>query len=123
LSGAGEGRPWPDAEGAVYHLTPVEVWERQASGTEYMPEAYEADGFIHCTIGETNLVTVANAFYQADARAQVALVLDLDRVTAPVRFEDEGRIYPHVHGPLDVAAVVGTRRAVRAADGSFLGFE
>ena len=117
------GRPWPDAEGAVYHLTPVEVWERQAGGREYVPEAYQADGFIHCTIGETNLLTVANTFYQGDPRAQVALVLDLGRVTAPVRFEDEGRTFPHIHGPLDVAAVIGTRRAVRLADGSFVGFE
>ena len=115
-------RPWPDADAAVYHLTPAEVWERQAAGASYLPEAFAADGFIHCTIGETNLLAVANAFYQNDDRPQVALVLDLDRVTASVRFEDEARIYPHVHGPLETAAVVGTLHAIRGKDGSFIRF-
>ncbi len=114
-------RPWPEAGGEAFHLAPAEVWERQAEAEAYLPEAYDADGFVHLTIGEVNLLAVANAFYQNDQRAHVVLVLDLNRLSAPVRFEDEGHIYPHVYGPLNRDAVVAVRRATRLADGSFVG--
>lgn len=118
-----EERPWPEAGTDAFHLTPAEVWERQSDADKYLPEAYDADGFVHLTIGEVNLLAVANAFYQNDHRAHVVLVLDLDRLTSPVRFEDEGHIYPHVFGPLNREAVVAVRRATRLADGSFVGIE
>lgn len=118
-----DARPWPEAGAEALHLTPAEVWERQADSEGYLPEAYEADGFVHLTIGEVNLLAVANAFYQQDRRAHVVLVLDLGRLTAPIRYEDEGHIYPHVYGPLDREAVVAVRRAIRLADGSFVGIE
>lgn len=116
-----EDRPWPEAGGEALHLTPAEVWERQAEADGYLPEAYDADGFVHLTIGEVNLLAVANAFYQNDHRAHVVLVLDLNRLTAPVRFEDEGRSYPHVYGRINRDAVLAVRHAIRLADGSFVG--
>ncbi|MDP9359593.1 MAG: DUF952 domain-containing protein [Chloroflexota bacterium] len=118
-----EERPWPEASNEAFHLTPTKVWERQADADGYLPEAYDVGGFIHLTIGEVNLLAVANAFYQNDYRAHVVLVLDLGRLTAPVRFEDEGHIYPHVYGPLNRDAVVDVRRTIRLADGSFIGIE
>ena len=45
--------------GHTYHLTPEEVWTRQASAAEYLPEAFASDGFIHCTDGEVNLLPVS----------------------------------------------------------------
>lgn len=109
--------------GQTYHLAPEAVWTAQAETDAYRPEAFAADGFIHCTDGEVNLLAVANLYYQGDKRPHVVLVIDLDRVAAPVRYEDEARIYPHVYGPLNPEAVVEVRRAVRAADGSFVGIE
>jgi len=109
--------------GRTYHLAPEPIWLAQAEGASYLPEAFAADGFIHCTDGEVNLLQVANLFYQGDPRPQVVLVIDLEKVSAPVRYEDPERIYPHVYGPLETAAVVEVRRAVRAADGSFVAIE
>ena len=109
----------PDRGGLTFHLTPAEVWERQASSESYVPEAFATDGFIHCTDGEANLRAVANAFYQTDHRPQVVLVIDLSRVIAPVRYEDPARIYPHIYGPLNRDAVVAVHQAERAPDGSF----
>lgn len=109
--------------GHTYHLTPEPVWHAQQEQATYQPEAFDADGFIHCTDGEVNLLAVANAFYQSDRRPYVVLVLDRDRVTAPVRYEDPERIYPHIYGPLNRDAVVMVRRAVRLADGSFASIE
>ena len=109
------------AGGRTYHLTPESVWAGQAQGPSYRPEAFDADGFIHCTDGEDNLLAVANAFYRNDPRPYVVLSIDLRRLVSPVRYEDADRIYPHIYGPLNHDAVVDVRRAIRLADGSFAG--
>lgn len=51
------------------------------------------------------------------------LEIDLGRLRAPVRFEEAGTTFPHVSGPIDAAAIVGVRRAVRDGDGGFVGVE
>ena len=108
--------------GRTYHLTPEHVWLSEQDG-DYQPEAFADDGFIHCTDGEVNLLAVANTFYQGDQRPHVVLVIDTERVSSPIRYEDPDRIYPHVYGRLNRDAVVEVRRAVRLADGSFVGIE
>ncbi len=109
--------------GRTYHLVPEEVWTAQAGEAVYRPERFGDEGFIHCTDGEVNLLAVANTFYHGDKRPHVVLVIDLERVAAPVRYEDPERIFPHIYGPLNREAVVEVRRAVRLADGSFSGVE
>ena len=105
------------------HLVPTEVWERQQGGPTYLPEAYEGDGFIHLTIGESNVIDVANRYYRQDARAYSVLELDKDRIVANVQFDDDSGIYPHVYGPLNVDAVVAVRPVRREQDGTFIGIE
>ncbi len=111
------------ATGLTHHLTPEEVWTRQADGATYVPEAYDADGFIHCTDGEANLLKVGSQFYAADRRPYLVLDIVLDRLASPVRYEDPARIFPHIYGPLNREAVVNVRRAVRLADGTFAAVE
>jgi uncharacterized protein (DUF952 family) len=107
----------------TFHLTPAPVWQGQTAAPVYQPESFAAEGFIHTTHGEANLLEVANVYYRDDPRPFVVIVVDLDRVGAPVRYEDPDRRYPHLHGPLNREAVVAVRRAIRAADGSFVGIE
>jgi uncharacterized protein (DUF952 family) len=48
------------------------------------------------------------------------LVIDPDRLTAPLKWEratDVDAKFPHVYGPLDVEAVVGTAVMVEGAGG------
>lgn len=87
--------------------------------SEYVPEAYDKDGFIHCTDGDENLLNVANLFYKADSREFVVLTIAVDRLTADVKYEDPGGIYPHVCGPLNTDAVIGLRSVERGQDGIF----
>lgn len=99
------------------------MWEAQRGSPTYRPEQFAADGFIHCTNGAAALLVPANAYYRDDPRPYVAVVVDLDRVTASVRYDDDACIYPHIYGPLDAAAVVEVLSASRDADGTFLGFQ
>lgn len=87
-----------------------------------VPERFAEEGFVHLTIGLDQLLVPANAYYRDDPRPHVALTVDLDLVTDEVRFDAQPELYPHLYGPLPVAAVSEIRAAVRAADGTFTGW-
>ena len=107
--------------GIVYlHLTPVKVWERQRAKATYLPEAYDADGFIHCTLGDDLVVAVGNRYYRDDPRPYVVLDIDPVRLNSEVRFEDPDAVYPHIYGPLDTSAVTGLCQIVRDETGTFI---
>lgn len=106
--------------GVTYHLVPVGVWERSRDAETYMPEAYNADGFIHCTNGTDKLVEVANLFYVSDSREFLVLVIDVTKIRADVRYDDPGLLFPHIYGPLNTSAVIGELPVSRGSDGTFL---
>lgn len=89
----------------------------------YTPEAYDADGFIHCTNGIDQLVDVANMFYVTDKREFQVLVLDVAKITSDIRYDDDGQLFPHIYGPLNTSAVIDEFTVIRAEDGSFLAIE
>lgn len=105
--------------GITYHLVPSAVWEQGKSAEWYQPEAYDADGFIHCTNGVDQLVDVANMFYVSDPRDFRVLILDVGKIASDVRYDDEGQLFPHIYGPLNTSAVLGELAVNRAEDGSF----
>lgn len=104
------------------HLCPVEVWESQKDAGSYLPEAYDQDGFIHCTDGDEQLVSVGNRYYAADPRAFLVLSVDLDANGERWIYEDADQIFPHIYGPLHPSSVVSIRPVHRDADGVFTGF-
>jgi len=109
--------------GITYHLVPSSVWDTGKSSEWYKPEAYDVDGFIHCTNGIDQLVDVANMFYVTDAREFRVLILDAGRITSDVRYDDDGQLFPHIYGPLNTSAVIGELAVTRAQDGSFLSID
>jgi uncharacterized protein (DUF952 family) len=102
------------------HLVASPVWDAQRHNDVYVPEAFAADGFVHCTDGEQSAIDTANRYYQGDPRPYVVLSIDTDALTAPLRYEDSARIYPHVYGPIETAAVTAVREVDRDADGGFV---
>ncbi len=103
------------------HLVPEAVWDVHDPAVPYLPAAYPQDGFVHCTDGDTLMVEVANRFYRDDPRSFLLLTLDLERTGSPWRFDDAGRKYPHVYGPIDPTSVFEVRRMIRDPDGTFRG--
>ncbi len=106
----------------TYHLVPRDVWQAAATSLHYLPEAYAADGFIHCTDGDAEMVAVGNRYYQSDPRPYVVLAISRARLTSLVKYEDPGRIFPHIYGPLNTDAVVEVFPVRRDADGRFVSF-
>jgi len=108
--------------GIAYHMVPEEEWEQKRDAALYTPAAFEAEGFIHCTNGIDELVAVGNRYYSNDTRPYLALVLDVQSIVSPVRYDDPQQVYPHVFGPLNLSAVIGILRAERDRDGTFRDF-
>ncbi len=104
----------------TYHLALATEWAESASEATYAPPAFEREGFVHCTDGPDEMVATANRHYRDHPGPFIVLEVDLASVDAPVVYEDERRIYPHIHGPIARAAVVAERLIDRAGDGTFL---
>jgi uncharacterized protein (DUF952 family) len=114
----------PDAGTRLtYHLTPRAWWDAADPGGPLGAPSLETEGFIHCTDGSAAMVATANRHYASDPRDFVILTVDLARVTSPWSVEDPGRIYPHIVGPIDRAAIVAVVPAPRDAVGTFLSFD
>jgi uncharacterized protein (DUF952 family) len=116
----------------MLHLLTEAAAAAARTQTEYVPAAFAADGFIHCTAGDDLMLEVANRFYRDVAEPMVAWSIDEARLRSEVRWEppmpedppnDDGPLFPHVYGPLNLDAVVATRRLVRDGDGGFTGYE
>ncbi|MEO5939737.1 MAG: DUF952 domain-containing protein, partial [Candidatus Limnocylindrales bacterium] len=101
----------------TFHLTPREWWDAADPGVPLGAPSLATEGFVHCTDGAANMVATANRHYAADSRDFVILTVNLDTVASRWSVEDAVRIYPHVFGPIDRAAIVSVAPAPRDADG------
>ena|ERR1700729_2740794 len=94
----------------LLHITERRTWADAERAGQYLMSTrgvtLAAEGFIHCSLRH-QLRGVAELYY-ADVEDLVVLVIDSDKVGAPVRYEapapgaDE---FPHIYGPLPAAAV------------------
>ncbi len=90
----------------ILHVAALTDWE-QRKGDHYEPAGLERDGFVHlCT--RDQLAGVVDRYYQG--RQDLMLVtVRTDRLDAPLVWEDttgSGERFPHLYGPLALAAVV-----------------
>jgi uncharacterized protein (DUF952 family) len=109
----------------LLHITERANWEQAKRAGEYRMSSrgitLEQEGFIHCSLPH-QLRAVAERYY-ADADDLVVLVIDTDRLPAPVRFERPapgGEEYPHIYGPVPPSAVARVADVSRDAAGRFI---
>jgi uncharacterized protein (DUF952 family) len=107
----------------TYHGVPRAHWDSLDPAQPYVPPDFEREGFIHCTDGREAVSSVLTQYYKDSVGEWLVLVVDKDRVKAPVKYEDPAGIFPHVYGPLNRDAIVAVVPLARAADGTFLSLE
>ena len=104
----------------LYHITTrSEAVAAEQSG-EYIPTAFAADGFIHCSHAR-QVVWVANQRFRG-RQDLVLLEIDPARLSCPVVEENlEGgeELFPHIYGPLPFSAVVWVHAFPCEGQGSF----
>ena len=111
----------------IYHMLPTADWTAflQSGRPEYRASSLASEGFMHCTVGERNLIGVATRYYAPEpTTAWAVLVIDPARVRSELRWESQpdGLAYPHIYGPLNRDAIIESRPFPRDASGGFLPF-
>ncbi|WP_194899652.1 DUF952 domain-containing protein [Catenulispora pinisilvae] len=109
----------------IYHIALRSDWTDAVAAGEYhvstRGRTVEQVGFIHASTA-AQVDGVANAFY-ADAEDPLVLVIDPDKLTAPLRYDPvpgADAPFPHIYGPLNLDAVTGTTELRRDADGRYV---
>ncbi|GAA5058200.1 DUF952 domain-containing protein [Streptomyces similanensis] len=114
----------------IHHVVPLTEW-RTGEDRPYAPASLAEEGFVHCSPDEATTLAVVNAFYRRAPRPLLALAIDERRLTAPLEWAapdpvpppgaPAGTLFPHVHGPIERAAVVAVREVVFDAEGRATG--
>jgi uncharacterized protein (DUF952 family) len=122
---------------ALFHLVPLADWEKlEASGQDYLPTTYDADGFTHMTEDASVLLTVANHFYTDIPGEFIVLTCDQAKLKGEVKYEaaapvgekasyekppaEDEPLFPHLYGPIELASVTAKLAVARGVDGKFL---
>ena len=107
----------------IYHFCPAADWAAAQSAGEYTAESLATAGFIHCSTREqAHLPANAMAHGRTDL---VLLHIDETRLPLPAIWEDgdpphpDGWQFPHVYGPIPLAAVVEATDFRPGPDGTF----
>ena len=102
----------------ILHITTEAGWaQAQRDGRLISPSLAE-EGFIHCST-HAQVEATANRIFGGSGDL-LLLEVDPARLTAPLKWEratDVGDDFPHIYGPLNVDAVIGTRPLPEGPDG------
>lgn len=115
----------------LLHLLPLRTY--LDSTTTVGSPSLETEGFVHCSPDTHTTLAVANTLYRASDEPMIALLLDPELLSAPLRWEAADPapppgvpadvLFPHVYGPLERSAVIGIRYARRDVDGRYVSLE
>ncbi|WP_040780271.1 DUF952 domain-containing protein [Nocardia pneumoniae] len=107
----------------LVHLCTSAEWLSARQTGEYRAPSLGEAGFIHLSAPE-QVHLPANRLF-AGRRDLVLLRIDPRRVGAPIEWEPgvpsdpESMLFPHLYGPLPVAAVTAVEEYLPGADGTF----
>ena len=107
----------------IYHFCPEADWAAAAPSGSYVADSLATQGFIHCSPRDhVHLSATIRARGRTDL---VVLEIDEARLDAPAVWEEgdpphpDGKLFPHVYGPIPVAAVVLVTDLRPGLDGTF----
>jgi len=102
----------------IIHIVERRVWEQAQQSGEYRAASLASEGFMHCSRPE-QVLAVANRFY-GSVPDLLLLWIDPQRVSAPLRYEaNDGEIYPHVYGALNLDCVIRVGEFAPDVDGVY----
>ena len=105
---------------SIFHIATAEAWAAaNEAGTDYRPEAFDADGFVHCSLAGQVAGTLTGWFAGRDGL--VLLEIDPaplgDALVIEAGSLGEADRFPHVYGPIPLHAVVAANPLSRDANG------
>ncbi|KAA0926577.1 MULTISPECIES: DUF952 domain-containing protein [unclassified Rhodococcus (in: high G+C Gram-positive bacteria)] len=107
----------------LVHICTAGEWLAMRGRADYTPDSYDSVGFVHLSTPE-QVHLPANRLFSGRTDL-VLLRVDPARLTAPVRWEPgvptdpESMLFPHLYGPLPIAAVTAVVDYRPGPDGTF----
>ncbi|MDT5106797.1 MAG: hypothetical protein QOI25_4310 [Mycobacterium sp.] len=107
----------------LLHICTADDWQRALEAGEHRPPSLDDVGFVHLSATE-QVHLPANRLYSGRTDL-VVLRCDPALVGAPVRWEPgvptdpTSMLFPHLYGPLPVAAVTSVTSYLPGVDGTF----
>lgn len=98
----------------ILHITTRQDWENAVKNNIYTAPSIEKEGFIHCsTIKQA--VDTANIFFKGQ-KGLVLMCIEEAKLESLCKYEDptggglhnpdNGALFPHIYGPINLSAVV-----------------
>ena len=103
---------------SIYHICRADEWRTAETSGSYPGSSQDkADGFIHFSAGPQ--VKESAAKHRAGQSGLLLLAVDPDKLGPALKWEASrgGALFPHLYGPLPVAAVVSVHELPLGADG------
>ena len=108
-----------EAPSLLLHITSQAAWAAAERSGVYRAPSLDTEGFIHLSLERQWLGTAARFF--RGTSGLVLLVIRVERLAAPVRFEAaDGDEFPHLYGELPVRAVAAAVPLLLSAAGDVL---
>ena len=112
----------------IIHITSRKAWDEAQKRGDYRTESLATEGFIHCST-VSQVLSVAENFYKAQ-RGLVLLAIEPTLLTSDLKWEPpsggalppgvpQGDPFPHIYGPINLAAVAQVVDFEPNADGQF----
>ena len=112
----------------LLHIVSRADWDAACAAGVYRPASLESEGFIHCSTA-AQVVGSADRYFRGRGDL-VLLCIDESRVAGALRYEPPavidgapdrrtGELFPHLHGPLALDAVIRVVPFPCREDGSF----
>jgi uncharacterized protein (DUF952 family) len=112
----------------IFHITNRKAWAEAQSKGEYIAESLASEGFIHCST-LAQVLPVADKFYKGQG-GLVLLIIEPTLLSSTLKWEPPsggtpplgvpaGDKFPHIHGPINLDAVVNVLDFVLDSDGTF----
>jgi uncharacterized protein (DUF952 family) len=105
----------------ILHATTRIAWYAAEKRGQYVAESLELEGFIHCSKAD-QIMRVADSYF-AGQHGLVLLVIDPVCLGSELRWEPGAdlatELFPHIHGPVNLEAVVTVVDFEPGADGKF----
>jgi uncharacterized protein (DUF952 family) len=102
----------------ILHITTDAGWAAAQAGGQLVTQSLAEEGFIHCSTF-AQVEATANRIFRGSGDL-LLLEVEVALLTAPLKWEratDVGDEFPHVYGPLNLDAVVGTRALAEGPEG------
>jgi len=93
----------------ILHIAIKKDWEMAKENDEYRGDTLDSEGFIHCSTPK-QIDGVAQHLFKGK-KDLVLLEIDEKKVRPEIKYEDagNGKLYPHIYGPLNTDAVINVR--------------